>query len=115
MVRCGTAYLGVNLAAADEVSNAWDINTPASAGDPTPGSWGGHCLLAWSYTGLGDEDVVTLVTWGSLLYTATWRWLASRCQEAHVVIWRQLMKPDGLNQAGLDYDQLRADNMAWAV
>jgi len=110
MARCNTAYIGVNLAAADEVSNTWDINTPASAGDPTPGSWGGHLLLAWSYTGLGDDDVVTLVTWGSLLYTATWRWLASRCDEAHIVIWRQLMKPNGQNFAGLDYDRLRADN-----
>lgn len=117
MVRCGTVYLGLNLSIADQTTNTWDTNYSASAGDSTPGGWGGHCGLAWSYTGLADDDLVTLVTWGSLTWKATWRWLADRqrCQEAHVVIWRQLMKANGLNQTGLDYDQLRADNMAWAV
>jgi len=117
MVRCGTVYLGVDLSIADQTTNTWDTNYPASAGDPTPGGWGGHCLLAWAYTGLSDDDLVTLVTWGSLMYRATWRWLMDqrRCQEAHVVIWRQLMRADGVNHAGLDYDRLRADNMAWAA
>jgi hypothetical protein len=111
MAKFGTAYLGVNLASADlDTSAVWDTATP---GDQTPGSWGGHCLLAWDYTGLGDTDTVRLATWGTL-QPCTWRWLAARCEEAHVLIWRQLMKANALNFAGLDYDGLRATNLAWA-
>jgi hypothetical protein len=111
MAKFGTAYLGVNLASADlDTSAVWDTATP---GDQTPGSWGGHCLLAWDYTGLGDTDTVRLATWGTL-QPCTWRWLADRCEEAHVLIWRQLMKANALNFAGLDYDGLRATNLAWA-
>jgi hypothetical protein len=111
MALLGPVYLGVNLASADlDTSVVWDTATP---GDQTPGSWGGHCLLAWDYTGLGDTDTVRLATWGTL-QPCTWRWLADRCEEAHVLIWRQLMKANALNFAGLDYDGLRATNLAWA-
>jgi hypothetical protein len=112
LARIGPVYLGVNLASADlDTSLTWDTTTP---GDQTPGSWGGHALIAWDYTGLGDGDTVRLATWGTL-QPCTWRWLASRCEEAHVLIWRQLMKSTRLNFAGLDYDGLRATNMAWSA
>jgi hypothetical protein len=112
LARVGPVYLGVDLAAADlDTSQTWDTATP---GDQTPGSWGGHALVAWDYTGLGDTDVVRLATWGMLL-PCTWRWLQSRVEEAHVLIWRQLMKSTRLNFAGIDYDGLRATNMAWSA
>lgn len=44
----GLLYCGVELAVADQnpIGGVWDTDTPASAGDATPGSWGGHCLTA---------------------------------------------------------------------
>ena len=117
MAHLGSGYLGVALATADraaaEPGGVWDTNTPAGAGDSTPGSWGLHCLLCWSYDGLGDTDVVKLATWGGL-QSATWRWVASRIQEAHAVIFRDLVSA---NQpfGGLAYDDLKSATLAWAV
>lgn len=112
LARIGPVYLGVNLALADlDTSVTWDTGT---LGDQTAGTWGGHCLIAWDYTGLGDGDTVRLATWGTL-QPCTWRWLTSRCEEAHVLIWRQLMKASRLNFAGVDYEGLRATNMAWSA
>jgi len=117
MAHLGSGYFGVALAIADQATaegiGVWDTNTPASSGDSTPGSWGLHCLLCWSYSGLGDTDVVRLATWGGL-QLATWRWMASRVEEAHAVIFRDLV---GANQpfGGLAYDDLKAASLAWAV
>lgn len=116
MARIGAVYLGVNLAGADmDISRTWDTTT---SGDQTPGSYspegGGHCLIAWDYTGLADTDIVRLGTWG-MWQSCTWRWLRARAEEAHVVIWRQLMRVDGRNFFGLDYDGLHATNVAWAA
>lgn len=83
----GGAYLGVDLAVADQTADVWDTDTP---GDQTPGSWGGHALMAWGYDGLGPTDQVMLGTWG-MWQPATWRWVASRAVEAHAVIWHQLV------------------------
>jgi len=90
MVEWGSAYLGVSLSLADQACDVWTANPPASAGDPTPGSWGGHALLAWDYEGVEDSDIVHLVTWGSCGQRATWGWLRKACQEAHGILWRQL-------------------------
>jgi hypothetical protein len=98
--RVGWGYCAVNLALADQVSLVWDTNTPASAGDPTPGSWGGHCLVPLYYDGLADDDLIYLATWG-MIHPARWRWWRSRVREAHAVMWRPL--------AGVDYDRLCAD------
>jgi hypothetical protein len=117
MAHLGSGYLGVALAMADQAAaegaGVWDTNTPANAGDTTPGSWGLHCLLCWSYSGLGDGDVVKLATWGGL-QLATWRWVASRIEEAHAVIFRDLV---GADQpfGGLAYDDLKEASLAWAV
>jgi hypothetical protein len=103
--RTGMLYCGVDLALADQAPAAfWDINTPAAAGDPAPGSWGGHCLGLWDWTGTRDTDLVRLATWGTF-QTATWRWVKSRLVEAHAVMWRDL----GSAIPGLDYDRLKAD------
>lgn len=116
MAKCGAVYLGVNLAEADQdMGRTWDTTTP---GDQTPGSYspagGGHCLFGWDYTGLGDDDIVRVGTWGQWQPT-TWRWIKDRTEESHVILWRQLMKASGQNFAGLDYDRLRADNIAWVA
>ena len=105
MTHMGCAYLGVELALADQGGGRWDTTT---AGDQTPGSWGGHCLLAWAYDGIEPDSTVWLATWGRLV-PATWRWVASRCMEAHGVAHRQLLGPDGRNGVGVDWDRLAAE------
>jgi hypothetical protein len=115
MANLGLVYMGVNLSVSDQASQTWDTNPPASAGDPTPGSWGGHCLLAWAYTGLADDDLVTLVTWGCLDYKATWRWVRARCEEAHAIIFPDLQQTNRLNFAGLDLPRMRAEGLAFTA
>lgn len=111
MAKCGALYLGVDLALADQdMTRTWDTSTP---GDQDAGSWGGHCLVAWDYTGLGDKDTVRLGTWGAWM-DATWAWLEARCAEAHVLIWHQLISASGKNLGGVDYAGLRATNATWA-
>jgi hypothetical protein len=101
----GSVDLGVALADADKAMTIWDTNSPASAGDPAPGSWGGHSLMIFAYTGLGDTDLVELGTWGEW-QRATWRWIDSRVQEAHAIAWRRF----GAMLPGLDFDRLLADS-----
>jgi len=105
MAALGPAYLGVQLAIADQADGVLDTDTP---GDQTPGSWGGHCLLAWDYTGTGDTDLVSLLTWGTVR-KATWRWVRSRIMECHGLAWRQLMPANGL-VSGQDWDALVGAN-----
>lgn len=107
--RMGTAYLGLNLALADQHGGGvWDVNTPSWEGDPAPGSWGGHAALIWAYNGVADDDILQIVTWGSL-QKATWRWLESRISECHVVYHPQMLSPTGKNPAGFDRERLAAD------
>jgi len=100
MDKVGWVYTAVNLAKADMISDYWRTGTPATSGDPTPGSEGPHCIdLLW-YDGLGDDDFVYSATWG-MQHPLTWAWWESRALEAHGVLWRPL--------AGVDYDGLCAD------
>lgn len=102
----GPVYGGFALALADQQGGVWDTDTPASQGDPTPGSWGYHCALpGWSYTGTEPTDVVEILTWG-MRQRATWRWIQSRITEAHAVGFRQLINA---SRTGLDWDCWEAD------
>lgn len=85
----GSAYLGVALAVADQNTDVWVANPPADAGDPTPGSWGGHCLILWDYEGIEEDSLVRLATWGGF-QKATWGWMRKALLEAHGILWRQL-------------------------
>ncbi|GBQ69849.1 hypothetical protein AA103196_2330 [Ameyamaea chiangmaiensis NBRC 103196] len=109
MAGMGAAYLGVRLALADQHDGVWDTSTP---GDQTPGSWGGHCLLGWSYTGIDDEDLVSLLTWGTVRQ-ATWRWIRSRVMECHGLAWRQLVPASGRLPGGEGWDTLVATNRTY--
>lgn len=110
MAQCGTGYLGVRLLEADKSADVWDAERPPQPSDPV---WGDHCMLSFAYTATGETDLVTGITWG-MRQPFTWRWLRFRCEEAHVVYWRQLLSPDGVNFAGLDLDKLRADGQLFA-
>lgn len=107
----GSVYLGVNLAIADQalIGSTWDTDTRLDEGDPTAGSWGGHCLVLWDYDGCDDADTVTLLTWGQK-QKATWRWLRSRLEEAHGVLWPQLATPLPGFMSASCLDKLKADN-----
>lgn len=112
-----TCAIGVGLSESDmNQINATDgvctlYRNNSLHGDITPGSAGGHFLLMWEYEGLGDNDPVTLLTWGSKTVKCTWDWFNDRAFEAHSVIWRQLSKPDGKYVTNEDFDRL-ADNNA---
>jgi hypothetical protein len=100
--RAGGVYVGLNLAQADmPPAEIWDIDTPVSAGDPTPGSEGGHAVMLWDYSGLADSDTVRIVTWGGF-QLATWRWVASRMDEAHLVNWPQFGGVTGVDCPALE-------------
>jgi hypothetical protein len=86
------SYLGIALPMSAQTQDVWDISTAAADGDPTPNSWGGHCVLAWEYDGLGETDLVTLITWGAEK-SATWRWLRKYMDESHGMASRLLTAP----------------------
>jgi hypothetical protein len=108
MDEAGIVDLGVALSISDQNMEVWDTIAPASAGDPTPGSWGLHSLFGWDYTGLADDDTVRLGTWGGW-QVATWRWVRARADEGHSIAWRQF----GVAPS-IDYDRLVADNDLFA-
>jgi hypothetical protein len=60
-----------------------------------------HATFIWSYAGLGNEALVQIGTWGNW-QPATWRWVATRTDEAHGLLW-------GDRAPGIDYATLRAD------
>lgn len=90
----GAAYLGVDLAGADMAARVWDKPYVPNVGDETPGSEGGHTIIAWDYEGLELGDLVRFGTWGEWK-PGTWRWLLDRLdgQEAYCVKWRQFGAP----------------------
>ena len=107
-------YLGVNLALADQQAPIWDTVTPAAYGDPTPGSWGAHCLALWDYEGTDDLSLVRLATWGTLRQ-ATWRWVRSRLEEWHALWFRQIVAARALAGSGIDMERLRAEQLAFSA
>jgi hypothetical protein len=114
VAHLGVAYIGVDLAMADQAGegDVWDTGTPASAGDPTPGSWGGHATLIWSYTGLEDVDLVELATWGTL-QKATWRWLRSRMDESHALFHPQMWRKGDFAEGVVNSYELAAEVQAF--
>jgi hypothetical protein len=107
MARIGPAYLGVTLRDRDMQavgSRPWDVE----AGRDDGAVVGGHCIIGWDYTGLGDAGTVRIGTWG-MWQTATWAWLAARLEEAHGLVWRQLARADGTFYDGLTADGLVAE------
>lgn len=110
MASLGVAYLGVQLSTSDMDNVARrGPDTVLTLDNGIPGSAGGHCLLAWDYTGMSDTDTVTLLTWGMKI-KCTWEWLDSRIMEAHGMVWPQLRMPQGLYPTGAMLDDIRAAN-----
>lgn len=112
--KLGVAILGVALSqhdmAAAENGDTWDADVKQDSIDP-PGSAGLHCLLAFDYDGMKDDSILHLPTWG-MLQPATWRWVESRVQEAHVVVWRSMQQASGVNWNGVNYDQMEMEALS---
>jgi hypothetical protein len=105
MARLGVGYWGVTLLERDmEMPPLWDVQPGRDDGAVV----GGHALIAWDYTSLADNGVVRLGTWGEW-QPATWAWVSARLNEAHGVVWRQLVRADGTFYAGLTTDGLVAE------
>ncbi|MBV1835675.1 hypothetical protein [Acetobacter estunensis] len=118
MAAFGPVYCGFLLSESDmwttelgALASVWDTDVPAGRGDTTPGSAGGHCALLWDYTGTGDTDLVSILTWGTI-QKATWRWVRSRMDEVHAIAWPQLKPASGMLN-GQDWETLRAENAAY--
>lgn len=111
MALLGIGYWGVDLYERD-MDTPWD--EPWDDDGSPPGALvGGHCLVAWDYTGLGDTDTGRMATWGRF-QPFTWRWAQARLCEAYVLMWPQLQRADGTNWAGVDLGRLRADVARWS-
>ncbi|MFL5255508.1 MAG: hypothetical protein ACJ8AI_21950 [Rhodopila sp.] len=109
MARLGVGYWGVILRERDmERTAVWDVQDGRDDGDIV----GGHAVIAWDYTGLADDATVRLGTWGAW-QPATWAWVSTRLEEAHCIVWRQLVRADGTFYAGLTADGLVAEVMAY--
>ncbi len=104
LVNLGPGYWGVTLTERDMATAhpgiVWDTE-----GDSSPPA-GGHMLVGWDYSGLGDLDTVRLATWGAFK-RATWRWVEARLEEAYGLVWRQLARADGAD-LGVDVAALEA-------
>ena len=101
MVRFGSVYAGVTLHQAEmEWPAVWDLGDSAVVG--------GHCVVFFDYTGLGDADTVRVATWG-MLQDVTWRFIEERTDEAYVLLFgRELARADGID-LGVSDDQLDAE------
>lgn len=99
----GSLHLGVDLKEAQQTQTdnggPWDYVKRS-------GEWGGHAVLAGSYTGAtgtGQTDV-SVVTWAEVLGTTDAFWM-HQVQEAWVVIWPEHLGTrefaEGVDQAAL--------------
>jgi hypothetical protein len=87
MNELGSVGMGIILKQKDMPTA---IPTPVLDIGPNDGvEVGGHAVIGFDYTGLGDLDTVRMGTWG-YWQNVTWRWLESRIDEAHGISWPQL-------------------------
>lgn len=109
----GGAYIGVALPLSAQDQAEWDVKprswicrwlgVPAESPDPTPGSWGGHCVYAVGY----DETTVTVITWGGLL-KMTWAFWTTYVDECYALLAPIWIGTKGSPQ-GFNLDQLTVD------
>ena len=86
MDQFGGVGLGVVLRTRDMIDIGQDVKDATSDDGAVEG---GHAAFGWDYTGLHDDDVVRIGTWG-LWQKVTWRWIEARIEEAHGAKWPQL-------------------------
>lgn len=101
----GTLYMGLSLPTSAQDEDVWRSTSG------TPGSWGGHCVIASAYSDrarcLGD-DTLTCITWGAEK-KMTRQWLSAYCDELYALLSPDWVGPDGKAPNGFDLAQLQAD------
>lgn len=104
----GGLYVGVDLPMfTQNQTDLWYIPTPAqNLGDPTPGSWGGHCIYERGTTANGN---VIITSWGQTIIV-TPPWMQKYRTEAHVIVHKHSAAAfDSLAKANLGLNDLVAD------
>lgn len=99
----GGAYIGVSLPVSAQVQDVWHLAVAGTDGDPTPGSWGGHCVYVVDY----DQTGLTCITWGQRKRMA-WEWWDAYCDEAFALLSRDWADDDGA-PSGFDLAALQSD------
>jgi hypothetical protein len=105
----GGIYLGLDLPLTAQTQiengNPWDVI--AGSPDAARGGWGGHCVVANSYS----DEGVEVITWGRR-QLMTWAFLATYGDEAYGLISSQDWVHAGKSPSGFDLFQLMADLQA---
>ena len=101
----GACYMGLDLPLAAAEFKIWHVPTwPFDWGDSRPGSWGGQMVMADAY----DKHGVTVTTWGERKYV-TWPFIGRYGAGLYAVLSQDILRPNGLAPAGIDFDALRAN------
>jgi hypothetical protein len=96
----GGVYLGVDLPAAWQRADKWDVGRGR---DYAPGSWGGHAVIASGYS----PDGLTIISWGERV-PMTWPALERYASEIYVMLDNDWADSDRAPN-GFDFDQLSTD------
>ena len=101
----GACYMGLDLPLAAAEFKIWHVPTwPFDWGDSRPGSWGGQMVMADAY----DKHGVTVTTWGERKYV-TWPFIGRYGAGLYAILSQDILRPNGLAPAGIDFDALRAN------
>jgi len=105
----GGLYVGVALPVfVQNLQNLWYIPTTAqNLGDPTKGSWGGHCIYTRGITPTTGNTILT--SWGETIQ-ATPQWMQTYQDEAHIIVHKHSAAAfDKLASANFGINDLIAD------
>lgn len=100
----GGTYIGAQLPISAQTQATWTGHHGRLTGDNVPGSWGGHCLWAPTFT----PKLVPLVTWGARKPT-DWQWWLNYVDEAYAVFGNSWLDANKVAPVGLDLDALLED------
>lgn len=100
----GGAYLGLELPATAPRQALWSITDKLLQGPSAPGSWGGHCVYACTYSPAG----VTCITWGILKFM-TWEFVAAYCSEGFALLSKDWLNSSGSSPSGFNWQLLLND------
>ena len=101
IVAMGWVYAGIEVFAADmNATGIWEAWANPGADE------GGHCIVLWGYTGLGDGDCVIAASWGELVQIEWARW-DQIAREAYCVLFPVAQPAD------VDTTALAQANLHW--
>ena len=98
----GNVYFGVQLPLSAQGQSKWVV--VGTAGNNTPGSWGGHCFCSVGF----NPSIFMNITWGQELNMA-YDYPATYADEAYAVLTHDWIKQDGYSPSGFNLAQLQTD------